>query len=215
LGEHKRHIPLGLCGNLGTVTQASLRLGYELVRPDAALPWRTDQPYKGVDRLPYFPDPLSLAGVEESAWTAYWDARDDGRLASDLSLADQLRRQLANITVPVEVIFVAVTEVPQSAVEDGENLRNASLDWVRQREVPGVPDGGFRALGLDVSLLTGAHSVLIQPGLVAHDVELARHLNTSGLLRDPHIARQLMAEANATGYGQALFGVVEVWADTR
>jgi hypothetical protein len=54
---------------------APLRLGYMLARTDVRLPWLSGRLYRGIDRLPFVPDPLTnTAEPAASVWNQYLDA---------------------------------------------------------------------------------------------------------------------------------------------
>jgi hypothetical protein len=196
-----------------------LRLGYMLARTDVRLSWLSEHPYRGIDRLPYVPDPLTnTIDPAASAWNQYWDAWYDGLLPRDLKIARRAARQLQDVGVTVEVLFAEVAIQPRDATPPVSGpvdaQRQRSLDLLRAR-CAGIPspDPDFSTIGLDVSLpMPDFHSALFQPGLIRHDV-LTASLNEAGLLGDIEVAGEVMGEANATGYGLSLFAVIGVWAD--
>jgi hypothetical protein len=190
-----------------------------LARTDVRLPWLSGRLYRGIDRLPFVPDPLTnTAEPAASVWNQYLDAWEDGLLPRDLKIARRAGRQLQGVGAPVEALFAEVAILPSEARSpmpgSVDAQRRPSLDWLRTRcaGIPG-PDRDLSMIGLDVSVpLPDFHSAIFQPGLVRKD-SLVASLNEAVLIGDIEVAAEVMGEANASGYGLSLFAVIGVWAD--
>jgi hypothetical protein len=196
-----------------------LRLGYMLARADVRLPWLAGHLYRGIDRLPFVPDPLTnTADPVTSVWNQYLDAWEAAQLARDLTIARRTARRLKDVGASVEVLFAEVAILPSDATRPASGpidaQRQRSVDWLKARcaGIP-VPDPDFSMIGLDVSSpIPDFHSAIFQPGIMRQD-SLAASLNEAGLVGDIDVAAQVMGEANASGYGLGLFAVIGVWAD--
>jgi hypothetical protein len=196
----------------------SSNIGFVLARSNVELSVFDDREYRGVDRLPFVPDPFKQQSPDAEIWDAYLSAWEDGSLGRDLHFANELRDELAGLGISTEVIHADI-EIPPprvarlaSTTEEAERAR--SLSWLRSRtaDVP-PPPPEFVSIGLDISTAAPTfHSVIAQPGLVGGDVDLAPRLNEAGLVDDPEFAVRLMKDANETGYLLGLFAVIRVFA---
>ncbi|HET9059706.1 MAG TPA: hypothetical protein VFN61_07275 [Acidimicrobiales bacterium] len=201
-------------------TQSPLvRLGFELVERNVTLSGPVPRPYRGVERMYYFPNPFELSGEAEQAWSAYDDADENGALRNDPGVAERIRDPLASIGKDLEVIYSEVILLPDETSVQPEALahplRRQYLDGLLKRtsRVP-PPPTGFAPIGLDVSTPNPTyHSPIFNgaPGVDSYE-ELRSQLNDAGLLDDATHATQLMNSANATGYRLGTFCVIRVYA---
>jgi hypothetical protein len=196
-----------------------LRLGYLLVRTGVHLPWSPQRGYRGIDRLPYLPNPMEDATARTAmAWNAYSDAVEEGRLGRDFALAQDICQELNAVGAKVDVIFADVESLPDEPPNASERVlaqRFRSLEWLRNRsaEIP-VPDRRLQPIGFDVSTpVPNFHSAIAQPGLIRQDSALAANLNDSGLFDDFDTALGAAAQANNSGYGLALFCVIRLFSE--
>jgi hypothetical protein len=196
------------------------RLGFVLVRGDVELPWLARRQYRGIDRLPFVPNPLQLEDNHlRNAWNEYLDTWENGRLGQHLSIAEQIRRQLDEVGESTEIIYADIAVAPRrQSFELPDPLsreRERSLAWLitRSAEVEPSPRE-FVPIGFDISTpIPSFHSVLVQPGLVRQDSDLAVRLNDFGLIaEDTEYAAELMNVANGSGYLLSTFCVIRILA---
>jgi hypothetical protein len=196
-----------------------MHIGYVITQRGVAIPWLGGHPYRGIDRLLPFPNPLDLGDdVLGRTWSGYWDAWDSGELGKDRQKAEEFAGRLRELGMDIEVIYAAVAAQPRRIAQLSEQetaTRSSRMQWQAERYAgvpPPPPD--FVALGLDVSPAAPSfHSVIFQPGPgFAHDSAFASHLNEFGLIgeNDFQYASDLMDAANTDGYLLSRFHVIRI-----
>lgn len=184
------------------------------------IPWLPNRTYWGIDRLPSVPNVLDLRGPEERVWDQYLKSLEDGSLARDLSVAQDIQTKLGQIGRETEILFVSIESEPdfedRADPPEVSEIRRSSEEWLIARTVVvQAPPREFVAIGLDVSTpVPDFHSVILEPGPISHDEEFERHLNDMGLVdeEDLSYANALMARANESGYLLGMFCVLGIRA---
>jgi hypothetical protein len=163
--------------------ETGVRLGYLLARSGVTIPGST-QSYRGIDRLPFVPDPLETSSPRRDAiWSRYLESWEDGRISRDPALASAVQQELGEIGNQTEVLYAEALIVPGEApIAETDQVKVAaqqSLSWLRARasDIP-APDPNVELVGLDVALLIpDFHSALLQPGTPYEDDKIKRNQN--------------------------------------
>jgi hypothetical protein len=84
-----------------------------LARTDIRLPSSSGHLYRGIDRLPFVPDPLTNARDRgTSVWNQYLGAWEDALLPRELKIARRTGQQLQDLGVAVEVVRAGGGDFP-------------------------------------------------------------------------------------------------------
>lgn len=129
-------------------------LGLVLLRRDVELCWLPGHPYRGVDRNLHVPDPTQpIARDVDCAWSAYFDADDDGSLRRNLRLARSLQAGLEAVGEPNEIGYLEVVVLPgriASLSPEESVLRCDTISRVAERaRAVGLPPKNFRSIGFE------------------------------------------------------------------
>lgn len=202
-----------------------LRLGFFLAETGLSThAWR-DVDYCGVDRHPRFPasneSPGSLEMIAEEArdvWEAYVEASDSEELNTELACARYFQREIQNLGVEAEIIYVEVLAVPKDITahelshEWMQRLTEDFSQWAVVHEKLTRRPTRLQKLGIDVSYpVPSFHSAIYQPGLEKTVPNLPDYLNEFGLVDELDTALALAERANQLESPWRPFCAIGVW----
>jgi hypothetical protein len=200
-------------------------LGYYLEMVDRHPSFSAVLEYRGIDRLPEFPQmdlevgPTSIPTV----WWDYQDAIDSYELRIDLDVALAFQARLTEeVGLVTEVVYAEVSGWPAEAGAASRTTQR-SISKLRQRlpdllelssAITHLSEGlRERFLGFDLSTpVPPIHSAIANPMLARVQPNPAELLNDSGLFPTLRSAETYLADVNNLGFSGPALCAIGVWA---